>query len=58
MWKFEIYKDQADCWRWRIVLRNTVIVFESSEHFARRSDAKQAAETARAEIGAALVLFV
>ena len=49
MWKFEIYKDQDDGWRWRFVLRNAVIV-ESSELFARRVDAKQAVEGARIEI--------
>ena len=54
MWKFEICKDQNDGWHWRLVLRNAVIV-ESSEPFARRVDAKQAVEGARAEIDKAVI---
>jgi len=53
MWKFEVYKDEDGGWRWRLVQRNTLIVVESSQSFDRRGDAKQAAETARAEIAAA-----
>ena len=53
MWKFEVFKDDDGGWRWRLVQRNTVIVVESSQSFERRSDAKQAAEIARAEIAAA-----
>jgi uncharacterized protein YegP (UPF0339 family) len=49
VWKFEVYKDQDAGWRWRLVLRNAVIV-ESSELFARRVDAKRAVEGARAKI--------
>jgi uncharacterized protein YegP (UPF0339 family) len=55
MWKFEVFKDDDGGWRWRLVQRNTLIVVESSESFTRRGDAKQAAETARTEIGAATV---
>lgn len=58
MWKFEVFKDPSDDgWRWRIVVRNTLIVFES-ERLARRGDAQQAAERARDEIGKAMVSFV
>lgn len=55
MWKFEVYKDQDNGWRWRLVLRNTVIDDEASASFARRTDARQAAEIARAEIGKAVI---
>lgn len=58
MWKFEVYKDEDGGWRWRLVQRNTLIVVESSESFDRRVDAKQAAETARAEIAAAVVVLL
>jgi uncharacterized protein YegP (UPF0339 family) len=53
MWKFEVFKDEDRGWCWRLIQCNTLIVVESSESFDRRSDAKQAAETARTEIGAA-----
>jgi uncharacterized protein YegP (UPF0339 family) len=56
MWKFEVFKDDDGGWRWRLIQRNTLIVIESSESFARRGDAKQAAETAREEIAAAPVV--
>ena len=55
MWKFEVFKHEDRGWRWRLVQRNTLIVVESSESFARRSDAKEAAETARADIAGAAV---
>jgi uncharacterized protein YegP (UPF0339 family) len=58
MWKFEVFKDDDGGWRWRLVQRNTLIVAESSESFARRSDAKHAAETARGEIGVAPVVVL
>lgn len=51
MWKFEVFKDDDGGWRWRLVQRNTLIVVESSQKFARQSDAKHAALTARSEIG-------
>ena len=49
-------KDEDRGWRWRLVQRNTLIVVESSEIFARRGDAKQAAEIARKEIAAAPIV--
>lgn len=58
MWKFEVYKDQDGGWRWRLVARNTLIVAESRESFARRGDAKHAAEQARAEISSAVIAMV
>jgi uncharacterized protein YegP (UPF0339 family) len=58
MWTFEVFKDDDGGWRWRLVQRNTLIVIESSESFVRRSDAKIAAETARAEIAAAAVVVL
>lgn len=51
MWKFEVFKDDERGWCWRLVQRNTLIVVESSTSFPRRSDAMDAALTARAEIG-------
>ena len=56
MWKFEVFKDEDGGWRWRLVQCNTVIVIESPQSFARRGDAKLAAETVREEIGLAAVV--
>jgi len=56
MWTFQVVKDDGGGWRWQLVLHNTLIAFESAESFTRRSDARQAAEIARAEIGAATVI--
>lgn len=58
MWQFEVIKDDAAGWCWRLVQRNTLIVVESPQSYARRGDAKHAAEQARAEIAAALVVAV
>ena len=58
MWKFEVFKDDDRGWRWRLVQRNTLIVVESSESFDRQRDAKQAAETARAAIGTAVIAML
>ena len=58
MWKFEVFKDDDGGWRWRLVQRNTLIVVESSESFARRGDAQHAVEAARAAIGAAVIELV
>lgn len=55
MWKFEVLKDDVGGWRWRLVLRNTLIVVESSESFDKRCDAKTAAAAARALIAASPV---
>jgi uncharacterized protein YegP (UPF0339 family) len=55
MWKFEVFKDEDRGWRWRLVQRNTLIVVESFESFARRGDATRAAEIAREEIRSAPV---
>ena len=55
MWRFEVYKDQDDGWRWRLVLGNAALVVASSARFAHCADAKQAAEVTRAEIGEATI---
>lgn len=53
-----MFKDDDRGWRWRLVQRNTLIVVESSESFDRQRDAKQAAETARAAIGTAVIAML
>ena len=36
---FEVYKDKADEWRWRLRHRNGNILADSGEGYARRKDA-------------------
>lgn len=58
MWKLEVLKDSdAAGWRWRLVLRNVLIVFES-DCFPRQKDAHAAAEEARAQIGKVAIALV
>lgn len=42
--KFEIYRDKAGEWRWRMVCRNGRVVADSGEGYTRRRDARRAAE--------------
>ena len=58
MWRFEVFKDEAGGWRWRLVQCNALIVAESPRSFVRRGDAKQAALSARADIYAADVIVL
>ncbi|MDZ7688991.1 MAG: HVO_2922 family protein [Halobacteriales archaeon] len=55
MLKFELYKDKADEWRWRLRHRNGNIMADSGEGYARKTDAKNAIETLREEVGDAEV---
>ena len=52
-WKFEVYKGEDGDWRWRLVQLEVLIVVESLRGFRRRSDAEDAAQAARDEIGTA-----
>lgn len=47
MAKFDIYKDTADNWRWRLLADNGRKVAASGESFSSRSGAVRAAATAK-----------
>ena len=51
MLTFELYKDEADEWRWRLKHRNGNIMADSGEGYTRKMDAKNAIETIREEVG-------
>jgi len=50
-WKFEIPRDAAFEYRWRLKAPNGRIVADSGEGYTTRSDARRAAERARRRIG-------
>ncbi len=41
---FEVYKDKADEWRWRLIRQNGRIVADSGEGYTERNDAMEAVE--------------
>ena len=47
MLKFELYKDKADEWRWRLRHRNGNIMADSGEGYTRKANAENAIETIR-----------
>jgi uncharacterized protein YegP (UPF0339 family) len=55
MWKFEVYRDAAREWRWRLKAANGRIVGDSGEGYATESNARRAAENARSSIAGARI---
>ena len=53
MFKFEVYRDAASDYRWRLKASNGHIVADSGEGYASRSNARRAAENVRRQIGGA-----
>jgi len=47
---FEVYRDNAGGWRWRLVHRNGNILADSGEAYTRRNDANRAVERIRTGI--------
>jgi uncharacterized protein len=56
MWKFEIYKDTAGNYRWRLKSSNGQTVASSGESFDSKSNARSAAENVKANAGSARIL--
>lgn len=44
--RFEVYKDGAFEWRWRLVAANGRVIADSGESYTRQGDAERAAATA------------
>ena len=42
--RIEIYKDNADEWRWQAVSHNNKVVGDSGEGYKNKTDAKNSAE--------------
>jgi len=49
MAQFEVYKDNARLFRWRLRASNSVIIAESSEGYHNRSDCENAVNLVRNE---------
>ena len=47
---FEVYRDEAEQWRWRLVHRNGEILADGGEGYSRRNDANRAVERVRERI--------
>jgi len=43
--RFELYRDRADEWRWRLVHRNGNVIADSGEGYARRAGARNGLES-------------
>jgi uncharacterized protein YegP (UPF0339 family) len=54
--KFVIHADTGGRFRWRLVSSNGKTVASSSDSFASRTDAREAAENVKAKAGAAEVV--
>ncbi|WP_436924245.1 DUF1508 domain-containing protein [Halosimplex amylolyticum] len=47
---FEVYRDAADEWRWRLVHRNGNVLADSGEGYTRRNDANRAVDRIRENV--------
>jgi uncharacterized protein YegP (UPF0339 family) len=55
MWTFQVYRDSAGQWRWRLKAANGRIVGDSGEGYATEHNARRAAEHARSSIAGARI---
>ncbi|WP_251330000.1 HVO_2922 family protein [Haloplanus pelagicus] len=46
--RFELYRDRADEWRWRLVVANGNIIADSGEGYASKQGAKRGIESVKA----------
>jgi uncharacterized protein YegP (UPF0339 family) len=45
--RFELYRDSADEWRWRLVVANGNIIADSGEGYASKQGAKRGIESVK-----------
>ena len=53
---FELYRDNADEWRWRLVVSNGNIIADSGEGYASKQGAKRGIESVKKSAPVARVL--
>lgn len=53
--KFELYKDAAGEWRWRLKSANGNIIATASEGYVHKSDARRGIEIVQSSAAAAVV---
>jgi uncharacterized protein YegP (UPF0339 family) len=46
-YRFELYKDERRCWRWRLIAPNGRVLAQSADGYRRRSDAYQSLQRMR-----------
>jgi hypothetical protein len=46
--KFELFRDRAEEWRWRLVVANGNIIADSGEGYASKQGAKRGIESVKA----------
>mgnify|MGYP000548428266 CR=1 FL=1 len=54
--RFEVYRDNADEWRWRLVVANGNIIADSGEGYASKQGAKRGIESVKSSAPAASVV--
>ncbi|MFD1634786.1 HVO_2922 family protein [Haloplanus ruber] len=54
--RFEVYQDNADEWRWRLVVANGNIIADSGEGYASKQGAKRGIESVKSSVPAAAVV--
>ena len=53
--RFELYRDAAGEWRWRLRVRNGAVIADSGEGYVRREDCEHAIGLVRRSTDAELV---
>ncbi|ERJ06190.1 hypothetical protein HLRTI_001819 [Halorhabdus tiamatea SARL4B] len=56
--RFEVYRDRADEWRWRLVASNGEIIADSAEGYAAKQGAQRGIESVKRVAGDAPVVDV
>jgi len=57
MAQFEVYKDNARLFRWRLRANNNTVIAESSEGYHNRSDCENAVNLVRNEVPSAHLIL-
>lgn len=56
--RFEVFRDRADEWRWRLVASNGEIIADSAEGYASKQGAQRGIESVKRVAGDAPVVDV
>ena len=53
--RFELYRDAAGAWRWRLRVQNGNVIADSAEGYVRREDCEHGIELVRSSAQASVV---
>lgn len=56
--RFEVYRDTADEWRWRLVVSNGNVIADSGEGYSSKQGAKRGIESVKKNVSDADVTVV